>query len=317
MGKRDSGRKILATVAIPALWLQLVFAQRAPERATQESRTEVQSSSNAAASAGDLAMTEQHLRTFLATHEDAVDSHYLLARTLFLEVKAKESLAEYTRAAALRTPTANDLQTVALDYALLNDYEDADHWMTQVVAERPQSFEAWYELGRIRYSRSRVTDALQCFQKALAIEPRSVKAENNLGLALEGLNRTDEAIAAYRQAIAWQQNAAHPSEQPLLNLAIVLGNRGQLPAALDLLAQADRLAPRDPRIAEQLGRMYSRMDNLPMAQAALERAAALEPDVAAVHFELGQVYRKQEKSEEAKAEFTRAAALSGTHSSDR
>lgn len=322
MRTRNSVRETLATIALTAMWHLLVFAQGAQPLAPAqhlagESRTEVQYSGSAAASADELAQREQHLRTFLATHEDAVDSHYLLAYTLFLEAKARESLVEYTRAAALRTPTAKDLQTVALDYALLNDYEDADHWMTRVIAEEQQSFEAWYELGRIRYSRSRVTDALQCFQRALAIEPRSVKAENNLGLALEGLNRVDEAITAYRQAIDWQKDAPTPSEQPLLNLAIVLGNRGDLQAALDLVVQADRIAPRDPRVSEQLGRTYARIGNLPQAQAALERAAALEPSVAAIHFELGQVYRRQDKDEKAKAEFARAAALNGTHSSDQ
>ncbi len=265
----------------------------------------------------DLAQTEQHLRAYLEGHDDSADAQYLLAYTLFREAKAKESLAEYTRAATLRRPTAKDLQVVALDYSLLDDYSDADHWMTESVAQQPQDAEAWYDLGRIRYSRNRIPDALQCFQKALAIEPRSVKAENNLGLTLEGLNRADEAIAAYRQAIVWQQGSPHPSAQPLLNLAIVLGNRGELSNALTLLEQAEPMAPRDPKVFEQLGRVHSRMNQLPQAQTALEHAAALAPNTAAIHFELGQVYRKQGKDTEAKTEFAKVATLNGTHSSDQ
>ncbi len=262
----------------------------------------------------ELAKREEHLRTYLQTHVEAVDARYLLAYTLFREDKAKESLDEYTRAAALRTPTAGDLQTVALDYVLLNDYSDADRWMSRSVKEQSQSMEAWYELGRIKYTENRFAEALDCFQKALQLEPRSVKAENNRGLTLEGLNRTDEAIAAYRHAMAWQEGSAHPSEQPMLNLAIVLTDRQQLQEALTLTLAADRISPRDPKISEQLGRIYFRMGEWKKAEDALSRASSLAPENAAIHFELARVYRKEGNEELAKKESDRVAQLSGTKS---
>ncbi len=262
----------------------------------------------------DLAQREEHLRVYLATHGDAVDARYLLAYTLFLENKAKDSLAEYTRAAGLRRPNAADLETVALDYVLLNDYLDADRWMSRSAAENPGSLEVWYELGRIKYTENRFNEALNCFEKALAIDPRNVKAENNLGLTLEGLSRMPEAIAAYRKAIAWQQGNAHPSEQPLLNLAIALTDLQQLEEALTLTLEAERIAPRNAKVSEQLGRIYFRQGDLPKAEAALMGASALTPDNAAIHFELARVYRKEGKAELAKKETDRVVELSGTKS---
>lgn len=262
----------------------------------------------------ELAATEAQLRDYLKAHSDSADAHYRLAYTLFREAKARESLTEYTAAAALRTPTAKELQTVALDYVLLNDYSDADRWMTRAVEEQSPNAETWYELGRIKYTLNRFAESIQCFQRSLELEPKSVKAENNLGLALEGINRDEDAIAAYRQAMAWQKDAPHPSEQPLVNLAILLANRGNMEEAVALIVEADRLAPEDPKISEQMGRIYTRLGRLPEAQRALEKAAALKPESAAIHYELAQVYRKQGKAEEAKAEFARTAALNGTHS---
>ena len=272
------------------------------------------SASDGSTARTDLAEREQRLRTYLKTQADAADARYLLAYTLFREDKAKDSLAEYTRAAKLRAPTAKDLQTVALDYVLLNDYTDADKWMSRSVTEQPDSTEAWYQLGRIKYTENRFTEALTCFQKALSYEPRNVKAENNLGLTLEGLNRTDEAVTAYRNALTWQKDSSNPSEQPMLNLAIVLTDRQQFAEALTLALAADHVAPRDPKISEQLGRIYFQTGELQKAEDAFMKASSLAPDKAAIHFELARVYRKEGKAELARKESDRVAALSGTKS---
>ncbi len=254
------------------------------------------------------------LRSYLSMHLASAEARYLLAFALFRENKPKESLAEYTHAAALRQPTATDLRYVALDYVLLNDYADADTWLTRAVAANPEDSETWYSLGRVKSTENRFEDALECFRKALALSPQSAKIENNIGVADEGLNRNDEAVAAYRQAIAWEAKQPHPSEQPFLNLGIVLTNRNRLDEALLLLKQAEALAPKDNRVHGELGRLYQRRGELPAAQGELEQAVAITPDSAPLHFQLGQVYRKEGLAEKAKTELSRAAALDATHS---
>ena len=256
------------------------------------------------------------LRQYLATHAASADALYLLAATLFHENRPADSLQTYTRAAALRPPSALDLRFVALDYVLLHDYADADRWITRSVAENKGDGESWYAMGRITYTENRFSEAVDSFRKALECMPQSVKAENNLGLALEGLNQPEQALAAYRQAIAWQTGDAHPSEQPLLNLGVLLTNRNALDEALPLLLQAQTLAPKDSKVHTALGKLYTRRLAFAEAQAQFEQAVAAEPNNAALHFQLGQVYRKEGLEVRAKEELTRASALEGTHSSD-
>jgi Flp pilus assembly protein TadD len=141
-----------------------------------------------------------------------------------------------------------------------------------------------------------------------------VKAENNLGLSYEGLNRTEDAMTAYRNAIKWQQGNPHPSEQPMLNLGIMLLHQGKLPEAEQLLSEASTIAPRDPNIREQLGHLYLQLNQLGKAQEQFERAIALNPQNPALHFLLGRVYRAEGQAEKAKAEFARSSTLSGYHS---
>jgi Flp pilus assembly protein TadD len=257
---------------------------------------------------------EVDLRTASPSHSASAEWHFLLAYALLREDKATESLAEYTLAAQLRTPSAEDLKNVALDYVLLNDYVSADKWVSQSLKWNDRNGESWYVLGRIRYSSGNLPSAVECFQHALTLAPGSVKAENNLGLAYEGLNRPEDAIAAYRTAVSWQQNVPHPSAQPLLNLAIALSHEQRLDDALPLLAQAVAIAPTDPKIHQQLGQLYLRLGRLSDAQNELEKAVTLAPDTAPFHFLLGRIYRQRGLETQAKVEFARVSALNGTHS---
>ena len=256
------------------------------------------------------------LRQYLTGHDDAPEARYLLALTLFHEDRPKESLTMYTRAAAGRKPGAKDFHTIALDYVLLHDYTDADTWITRAAREDPHDGEIAYARGRIKYTENRFAEAIASFESALKLMPRSVKAENNLGLAFEGLNQADQAVAAYRQAIFWQAGDPHASEQPLLNLGILLTDRNQLAEALPLLEKAEALAPRDSKVHAALGKLYARQLNLPRAQQELEQAVNAEPKNAGLHFQLGQVYRKEGMQDKARQELAQAAALDGTHSSD-
>jgi len=264
---------------------------------------------------GKYAEAERILRERLANQGSEVEARYLLAYALFRENRPADSLKEYTEAARQRAPRAAELKTVALDYVLLKDYEDAEHWARYSLSLDGSDAEAWYELGRIEYTLNRFPPAVDAFQRALQLDPVSVKAENNLGLTFEALNRTDEALAAYRTAIAMQASAPHPSEQPMFNLARVLIDRNHLEQALPLLQQAAQIAPRDWKILAQLGRLYSERGELSAARETLEQAVTIEPRMASLHFQLGQVYRKSGSLEKANQEFATTKDLLGTTSS--
>jgi tetratricopeptide (TPR) repeat protein len=261
---------------------------------------------------------EAVLRSYLAIDPRSADAHKLLAYCLLRQNRPKEALPEYTSAAQIEPPTAEDLKNVAQAYTLLGDDADATRWGTLAVQRGPADPNAWYSLGRIHYTAQRYQAAVKCFRQTLALAPRSVKAENNLGLALEGLNHSDEAVAAYQQAIAWGDADGQLAgmEQPLLNLSIVLIHRDRIDEALPLLKRAARVAPKDPKIHEQLGHVYLQKENLSAAAAEFEQAAALDPSNSALHFLLGQTYRRQGLKDKAQQEFARAAAMMGTHSSE-
>jgi Flp pilus assembly protein TadD len=264
--------------------------------------------------AGNFKAAESALRLHLVGDPRSAQARYLLAYALLRQNRPKDSLEEYTRAAALQTPTAAQLREVGQDYVLLDDTADAAKWILRSIEMNGADPEGWYSLGRLRYTEQRFGDALDCFKRTLALAPGSVKVENNLGLAYEGLNRTDDAVMAYRQAIAWQDAgpSERASEQPLLNLAIVLRHQGKVAEAQPLLLRAVRIAPQDPRIHEQLGQLYAQQGNYAEAAKYLEAATRLDPERSNLHFLLGQAYRHLGREPEARSEFDAAARLANS-----
>jgi Flp pilus assembly protein TadD len=294
-----------------------VGAQAAPSRSSLGAAQSPANSPKALAdarslvAAGNFNAAESALHIYLVRDPRSGHARYLLAYALLRQNRPKDSLEEYTRAAALQTPTAAQLREVAQDYVLLDDTADAAKWILRSIEMNGADPEGWYSLGRLRYTEQRFGDALDCFKRAIALAPGSVKVENNLGLAYEGLNRTDDAVIAYRQAIAWQdaEPSGKASEQPLLNLAIVLRHQGKLAEAKPLLLCAVRIAPQDPRIHEQLGHLFAQQGNYGEAAKYLETATRLDPEKSNLHYLLGQAYRHLGRETEAKTEFDAAARL--------
>jgi Flp pilus assembly protein TadD len=241
---------------------------------------------------------------------------YLLARVLMTSNQPKESLGLLTQAAAIATPSSEDLRTAALDYVLLEDYTDAVHWLTRSVEMNPKNAEAWYDLARAKMMQNKYAEAQQAIEKALLLNPQSVKAENNLGLILEAQNRTDEAADAYRHAIEWQKNAPHPSEQPLLNYGTLLIDKQRSEEAVPLLEQAVQIAPKDPKCHEQLARALERQGQLKDAITEMQAAIQLDPRNPRLHFQLGQIYRRADQADKEREEMELSKKLYGEHSSE-
>jgi tetratricopeptide (TPR) repeat protein len=267
-----------------------------------------------AVQAGSFSSADAMVRKYLSQQDASADGHYLLGYILSHEGKAKESLAEYTRAAQLRTPTANDLKVVAVDYVLLGDFVDADRWLTKALSWNPSDADGWYYLGRTKYNENRFSEAIDAFNSCLKLDTHNVKAEDNLGLSYEGLNQTQQAIQAFQTAIAWQ-GGSKKDAQPYLNLGMLLAEQEHPEAGLVYLQEAVALAPQNAKAHEQLGRAYLKLKRLKDAQSELEKAVQLAPSSASLHYELAINYRDQGLKDQAKKEFDRCTELNATHSS--
>ncbi len=296
---------------------------------------------------GKLTEAEAATRTQLHVYQDSAAPHFLLGFILFREVqgkwleeakedseevrynsgnlsgslvqyrdqKVKESLAEFTAGAKYHAPSAFDLKIVALDYLLLKDYRDADHWLGRSLQWDPRDPQAWYYFGRTKYSESQFPQAIEAFTEYLKLEPHNPQAESNVGLSYEALGKRDQAVQAFENAIAWEAESTAKDPEPFIELAHLYLNQNQPEKAVPYLTQSIDIFPKVSKAHKELGRAYSLLHRLPEAQAELEKAVALEPATASLHCMLGKIYRQESKVPEAQAEFERCEALERTPSS--
>jgi len=289
---------------------------------------------------GFITKAEKVTRQFLLQHPDSADGHYLLGHILFDEVreryiseekkegenfrysdsveaslgamrdaKARESLAELSAGARYRAPSALDLKMVGLNYLLLKDLPSAEKWLTASTTLNPQDAQAWYYLGRTKYSETKYAGAIEAFEHCLKLEPENIDAEYNVGLSYEGLNQGEEAIQAYQNAIAWQ--AQHPlkSPDPYVALARLYLHQNEPEKAVRYLSQAVTAFPQVSLPHEELGKAYSVLHRLPEAQEQLEKAVQLSPEKASLRCLLGQVYQQEKMTAKAQTEFERCTVL--------
>jgi tetratricopeptide (TPR) repeat protein len=243
------------------------------------------------------------LQEYRWKHQQSEDAAYLLGYVLFRQGKAADSLEMFTAAAQLKAPTADDLKIVALDYVLLRDFDDAGRYLEQALQRDPENAEILYHLGRVRYQQNRFDDAIAAFEHSLRAAPNDAKTENNLGLCLEAENQTDAAAAAYRKAIALDQAANVHSEQPYLNLGVLLAKSDRVAEGLEQLQQAARMAPNSNRARYELGKAYFDLGQFAKAQPELEAAIRIEPKSRESHYLLGRIYQRLGKAELAAQEF--------------
>jgi len=260
---------------------------------------------------GRLTDAESAVRRYLAANQESADGHYLLAYILFREQNPKASLEEYTASARYRAPGAIDLKVIGCDYFLLEDYGNAEKWLTESVKANPRDAVTRYFLGRSRYNEKHFDEAVSTFQECLRLDPKYVGAADNLGLAYEALGKIDEAIAAYKTALA----AANGTDaKPCFDLGTLLTENGKTQEALVYLVQAVRIKPGDAAARRELGKTYLDLDRYPEAQAELEKAEKLAPENGPTHFLLARVFRKRGMEDAARAEIERYTALTGAHS---
>jgi tetratricopeptide (TPR) repeat protein len=249
------------------------------------------------------------VRQYLKERPDSPDGHTVLGFIFFKQSRSAESLREYSEAAKHRNLTAFELKIVALNYAMLEDYANADRGLTKSLELNPRDLEACNDLGKIKFLEGKYEEAITIFRRCLKLDPKNVFASNGLGFACEQMGQPDRAVEAYRNAVAWQSGKETQDPTPVLNLGRLLLNLGKTEEALTYLTRAVELGPEHSKTHEQLGKAHSFAGELEAAQRELKKAIELNPEDAHLHYVLAQFYQRAGMTEEAKHELEQFQSL--------
>jgi tetratricopeptide (TPR) repeat protein len=263
---------------------------------------------------GHAAEAVPELKSYLVAHPDSAQATYLLGYAYYSLQQPKLSLEQYTRGAQLRAPSVADLFAVSADYILLEDYADAAKWLTQVIALEPDNALAWYYLGRSKFFQQEYPDATHAFASAIEHKAEFVRAEVGQGLIEEALGKPDEAMRCYLTAQTWDQHSGNHDEQPYISTGELQLKQNQLNEATASMLEAQSISHTNPRVLEDLGRIYERSGKYAEAETALREAETLAPDASTSHFLRAKALQHLGRKAEAEEEFKRTQQMFSTRS---
>jgi tetratricopeptide (TPR) repeat protein len=302
---------LLAALALSTLMYR-VSAQQAPTKPTQPGGVSL-GHETAAPSDPALAEKEAQLRTNLQQSPQSADTLYELALVLRQQNKPRESLEAYTHAAQLQKPNAAQLRSVALNYVLLDDYDDAERWLRVALGMEPNNTDVLYSLGRCLYTKNLFPEAEKVYLRLLALDPTNLKAEENLGLTYDAQNDPQKAEKALRAAAQWAKERGLRDPWPYLDLGIVLLDEARSADAQPFLEKAVELDPQSAWAHEKLGMAMVANGDSAHGVRELELAVGLAPKDPKTHFELGRAYRAAGQQDKARTEFELSKTLYGEH----
>jgi len=128
-----------------------------------------------------------------------------------------------------RSPADGDaLHLLGLIRLIAADYASARDFLQQAAFAAPEDHLCHYNLGEAHRCLGLFAEAVESYEKAIALRPAFTEARNNLGIVLADLGLIDAAIGSYEQAL----RTAPDSTRTLMNLGNVLIEAGRFPEAI-------------------------------------------------------------------------------------
>ncbi|HYK36616.1 FG-GAP-like repeat-containing protein [Alloacidobacterium sp.] len=175
----------------------------------------------------------------------------------------------------------------------------------EVIAQKPDDAEAYYNLGTLNLRRNDLQQARQYLEQTVKLRPDYPEAWNNLGMIAAQQGQADEAVRNFQQSLTLRPNYAIA----MLNLGNFYRRQGAFDKAQPLLSHALTLEPDDPEANYNLGMFYAQQGQLQQAQDYLEKAVALRPDYPEALNNLGVLFVRNKDFARAEAQFKTCVRL--------
>jgi len=126
---------------------------------------------------------------------------------------------------------------------------------------RPNSADAYYNLGAVYLAMARYTEAEESYRKALAINPRLATAHHNLGITLASHGQFEDAIVHFQRALG-MADASVEVDFPVsvrCNLSAALAACGRFEGALEVCQEAKKIDADSVTVVSSEAHAYERM----------------------------------------------------------
>ncbi|HZQ95539.1 MAG TPA: FG-GAP-like repeat-containing protein [Candidatus Sulfotelmatobacter sp.] len=196
----------------------------------------------------------------------------------------------------------DEFQRNALTYGvafLQHGYLDqAERAFQQVIANKPDQVDAYYNLGTLYLRRNAPQPAKDNLEKAVTLRPNYPEAWNNLGMLAAQAGNNEEAVRNFQRSLELRPSYS----TALLNLGNLYRRQGNFVQAESLLGRAYASDPDNPEINYSLGMLYARRSDARQAEKYLRNAIKLRPDYADAMNNLGVLFIQQQRYPDAESQ---------------
>jgi tetratricopeptide (TPR) repeat protein len=176
-------------------------------------------------------------------------------------------------------------------------FDDSIVHFRQVLARNPKYPEVNFYLGVSYFGKNDLLEAIESFQRELAIPKPHPRCRYYLALALQATGRTDDAVAELNRALADNPNDA----DALYQLARLHKN-----ASLQAIGRLRALDPDSFQLHVLMAESYAEEKRYPEAIEEYRSALLRNPGAAGIHFSIGVAYWVLHEPDKAEPEFKEA-----------
>ncbi|MCU0547382.1 MAG: tetratricopeptide repeat protein [Oscillatoriaceae cyanobacterium Prado104] len=281
----------------------------------------------------------------LKIRPDYIHAYVTLGNALQAEGKIAAAIRSYSQALEFQPNFAEVRANIGSMYFKMGHLSEAIAHYQQAISLSPNLAGAHWNLGKVYHKAGNTEAAIVCFKRTSELNPQLVGADFhfNLGNRLLSQGKRDEAVESYEKAIAikpdWAEAYANigsaRSQQGNIDAAITyyqkaldlkpelavlnfnLGNSFlqlyNYEAGINHYRKALEFNPEWPEVHANMGNALSMLGQLEEADISYQQALKFKPDWAEVYCRMGHI-KKQDKPLEAIEHFQRAIELNPKYS---
>jgi len=175
-----------------------------------------------------------------------------------LEKDHEQAVRCFERAIQLNPKHAYARTLLGHELVALEKYDKAIQQYRSAIDVDPRNYGAWWGLGRVCQSQEDLVQAKYNFLRAVEINGSNQVLRTSLGMVLQALGEPQRALQLFNRAV----ESSHCRALALFQKACILSSQKQHVKAADELVKARCLAPREPCIHVQMGRVQLGLGNV-------------------------------------------------------
>lgn len=257
---------------------------------------------------GDFDIAEKYLKRAIAVNpKDPVDRYNLGIVNLKQNDKEK-ALQQFVKAEELGKQDSKIMENLGEAYLSLKEYDKSLNAYNALLGVNQRDVRILSRIAEIYYEKGDIDSAHQYFRKITETQPGSEHARVayvNIGTIMDDAQRYGDAINAYEKALA----ISPKDDMVLYNLGITYRKLGKPEKAIEVWKRATELNPREPKPLMAIADYYYRNNYLDMASDEYQKILRRWPDLQEAHFNLGAIYYKRNLVDYAMGEYKRVIEL--------